>query len=74
MALTKLLNESILYKQCNENLIGTMEEITLFWSWGKLKSVTYLRNGVPLDRLVYDEDGNYKDFESINPIEDTNEK
>ena len=74
MALTKLLNESILYKQCNENLIGTMEEITLFWPWGKLKSVTYLRNGVPLDRLVYDEDGNYKDFESINPIEDTNEK
>ena len=49
---------------------GDMEEIVLFWPWGKLKSITYLRNGVPLDRVVHDEDGNYKDFESMNPIEE----
>ena len=42
-----------------------MEEIVLFWPWGKIKSITYLRNGVPIDRIDYDEDGNYKDFESM---------
>ena len=47
-----------------------MEEIILFWPWGKLKSITYLRNGVPLDRVVYDENGEYKYFESMNPIEE----
>ncbi len=47
-----------------------MEEIVLFWPWGKLKSITYLRNGVPLDRVVYDENGEYKDFESLNPIDE----
>ena len=47
-----------------------MEEIVLFWPWGKLKSITYLRNGVPLDRVVYDENGEYKDFESMNPIDE----
>ena len=47
-----------------------MEEIVLFWPWGKLKSITYLRNGVALDRVVYDENGVYKDFESMNPIEE----
>ena len=45
-----------------------MEEIVLFWPWGKIKSITYLKDGVPLDREVYDEDGNYKDFESMSPI------
>ena len=49
---------------------GNMESIISFWPSGKLKSITHLRNGVPLDRLVYDRDGNYKDFESINPIEE----
>ena len=49
---------------------GNMEEIVLFWPWGKIKSITYLRNGVPLDRVVYDENGEYKDFESMNPIEE----
>ncbi len=49
---------------------NNMEEIVLFWPWGKLKSITYLRNGVPLDRVVYDENGVYKDFESMNPIEE----
>lgn len=53
-----------------QNKYDNMEEIVLFWPWGKLKSITYLRNGVPLDRVVYDEDGNYKDFESMNPIEE----
>ena len=56
------------------NKYENMEEVVLFWPWGKLKSITYLRNGVPLDRVVYDENGEYKDFESMNPIENTNEK
>ena len=47
---------------------GNMEEIVLFWPWGKLKSITYLRNGVPLDRVVYDENGEYKDFESMRSV------
>lgn len=50
---------------------NNMEEIVLFWPWGKIKSITYLKDGVPLDRVVYDEDGNYKDFESMNPIVDS---
>ena len=54
-----------------ENKYDNMEEIVLFWPWGKIKSITYLRNGVPLDRVVYDENGEYKDFESMNPIENT---
>ena len=45
-----------------------MEEIVLFWPWGGIKSITYLKDGEAVDRLVYDEDGNYKDFESISPI------
>jgi len=47
-----------------------MEEIVLFWPWGKIKSITYLKDGQPLDRVVYDENGEYKDFESMNLIEE----
>ena len=47
---------------------GNMEEIVLFWPWGKIKSITYLKDGEPVDKLIYDEDGNYKDFESMTPI------
>ena len=54
----------------SQSRYGNMEEIVLFWPWGKLKSITYLRNGVPLDRVIYDENGEYKDFESMNPIEE----
>ena len=55
----------------SQSRYDNMEEIVLFWPWGKLKSITYLRNGVPLDRVVYDENGEYKDFESMTPIENT---
>ena len=51
-----------------QNQYGDMEEIVLFWPWGKIKSITYLKDGEPVDRVVYDEDGNYKDFESMTPI------
>ena len=51
-----------------QNQYGDMEEIVLFWPWGKIKSITYLKDGEPVDRLVYDENGNYKDFESMTPI------
>ena len=51
-----------------QNQYGDMEEIVLFWPWGKIKSITYLKDGEPVDRLIYDEDGNYKDFESMTPI------
>ena len=54
----------------SQSRYNNMEEIVLFWPWGKIKSITYLRNGVPLDRVVYDENGEYKDFESMNPIEE----
>jgi len=54
----------------SQSRYDNMEEIVLFWPWGKLKSITYLRNGVALDRVVYDEDGEYKDLESMNPIEE----
>jgi hypothetical protein len=48
-----------------ENKYGNMEEIVLFWPWGKIKSITYLKDGEPLDRVLYDENGEYKDFESM---------
>ena len=51
-----------------QNQYDNMEEIVLFWPWGKIKSITYLKDGEPVDRVVYDEDGNYKDFESMTPI------
>ena len=47
---------------------NNMEEIVLFWPWGKLKSITYLKDGEPVDRVLYDEDGNYKDFESMRSV------
>lgn len=49
---------------------GNMEEIVLFWPWGKIKSITYLKDGEPVDKVLYDENGEYKDFESMNPIEE----
>ena len=51
-----------------ENKYGNMEEIVLFWPWGGIKSITYLKDGEPVDRLVYDENGEYKDFESMRSV------
>ena len=51
-----------------QNQYGDMEEIVLFWPWGKLKSITYLKDGEPVDRVVYDENGEYKDFESMRSV------
>ena len=51
-----------------QNQYGDMEEIGLFWPWGKLKSITYLKDGEPVDRVVYDENGEYKDFESMRSV------
>ncbi len=51
-----------------ENKYRNMEEIVLFWPWGGIKSITYLKDGEPVDRLVYDENGEYKDFESMRSV------
>lgn len=52
----------------SQSRYNNMEEIVLFWPWGKIKSITYLKDGEPVDRVVYDEDGNYKDFESMRSV------
>ena len=51
-----------------QNKYNNMEEIVLFWPWGGIKSITYLKDGEPVDRLVYDENGEYKDFESMRRV------